>query len=64
MEEETELIKREEMLIYERKVRKDREKEKKKYIAPMPINNVNIKLDEKFTHKLKEVPCLPETLMN
>lgn len=53
------MIKKEEMVMYERKARKDRDKEKKKYISPMPINNVNIKLDEKFTHKLKEIPFPP-----
>ena len=43
------------MIKYERRVKKDREKEKKKYISPMPINNVNIKLDDKFMHRNKEV---------
>lgn len=40
--------------MYERRIRKDRDAEKKKYITPLPLANVNIRLDEKFSHRAKE----------
>lgn len=40
--------------MYERKIKKDRDFQKKKFITPLPLANVNIRLDQKFSHRLKE----------
>jgi hypothetical protein len=65
---ESELIRNEEMTMYDRRVRKDRENERRKYILPVPVNSVNIRLDERFGHRqrgarasLTDSPLLPES---
>ena len=38
--------------IFDKKSKKRNDK-KATYILPMPIKNVNIKLDERFSHRIK-----------